>query len=72
MKKITLGIADDNKEFCEILTDYFADFDEIEVSFVCYDGLKTVEGIREKTTGYFDPRYGHAASGRSGCSGNYQ
>ena len=48
MKKITLGIADDNKEFCEILTDYFADFDEIEVSFVCYDGLKTVEGIRRK------------------------
>ena len=45
MKKITLGIADDNKEFCEILTDYFADFDEIEVSFVCYDGLKTVEGL---------------------------
>ena len=23
-------------------------FDEIEVSFVCYDGLKTVEGIRRK------------------------
>ena len=45
MKKITLGIADDNKEFCEILTDYFADFDEIEVSFVCYDGLKTVEAV---------------------------
>ena len=29
MKKITLGIADDNREFCEILTGLFADFDEI-------------------------------------------
>ncbi len=48
MKKITLGIADDNKEFCEILTDYFASYDEIDLVFVCHDGLKTIEHIRRK------------------------
>ena len=48
MKKITLGIADDNREFCEILTDYFAEYEEIEVAFVCHDGLKTLEYIRRK------------------------
>ena len=48
MKKITLGIADDNKEFCEILTDYFAGYDEIDLVFVCHDGLKTIEQIRRK------------------------
>lgn len=48
MKKITLGIADDNKEFCEILTDYFAEYDEIDVTFVCHDGLKTMEYISRK------------------------
>jgi len=47
MRKIKLGIADDNKDFCEILLDYFSQKDSIEVVFVTHDGLKTVEAVKE-------------------------
>lgn len=47
MKKIKVGIADDNKEFCDILSDYLQDKDNIEISFIAHDGLKTIDGIRE-------------------------
>ncbi len=47
MSKIKIGIADDNKEFCGILTEFFGDKDNIEVAFVTNDGNKTVDAIRE-------------------------
>lgn len=47
MKKIKIGIADDNKEFCDILSDYFQDKDNIDIAFITHDGLKTVEAIEE-------------------------
>ena len=49
MKKIRIGIADDNKEFCEILADYFGDKENIEIVFTAHDGLRTVEGVEEHT-----------------------
>ncbi|NLD20253.1 MAG: sporulation transcription factor Spo0A [Clostridiales bacterium] len=48
MKKIKIGIADDNKEFCEILMDYFAKKDDIELVFISHDGIKAVENIKTK------------------------
>lgn len=47
MKKIRIGIADDNKEFCDILLDFFQDKENIEVVFVAHDGLQTVDAIQE-------------------------
>ena len=47
MKKIKIGIADDNKEFCEILVDYFAEKDDIDLVFVSHDGIKTMENIKK-------------------------
>ena len=47
MKKIKVGIADDNKEFCNILIDYFKDKENIEIVFTTHDGIKTVEAIKE-------------------------
>ena len=47
MKKIRIGIADDNKEFCDILMDYFKEKENIEVTFVVHDGLKTIDAIKE-------------------------
>ena len=48
MEKIKIGIADDNKEFCEILTDYFKEKDNLDIVFVTHDGVKTVDAIKEK------------------------
>ena len=31
MKRIKIGIADDNKDFCDILSDFFHDKEEIDV-----------------------------------------
>ena len=47
MKRIKIGIADDNKDFCDILSDFFQDKDNIEISFIAHDGIKTVEAIKE-------------------------
>lgn len=49
MTKITVGIADDNKDFCEILTDYFEEQENIEIAFVANDGLQTVDGVKKHT-----------------------
>lgn len=49
MRKIKLGIADDNKDFCEILTDFFSKQENIEILFVAHDGLEAVESVKEKT-----------------------
>ena len=46
MKKIKIGIADDNKEFCNILTDYFKDKENIDIVFVTHDGNKTIDAIK--------------------------
>ena len=43
MKKIRLGIADDNKEFCDILTDYFRAYPEMDVVFTTHNGMETVD-----------------------------
>jgi len=48
MRKIRIGIADDNKEFCDILVDYFAEKEDIDLAFVSHDGLKTIENIKAK------------------------
>ena len=47
MAKISVGIADDNKDFCEILTDYFKDQDNMEVVFVANDGIQTIDGVKK-------------------------
>lgn len=48
MKKISVGIADDNKEFCDILVDYFEEKNDIEVAFVSFDGINAVDNIKSK------------------------
>ena len=47
MRKIKIGIADDNKEFCDILVDYFGEKEDIELAFVSHDGIKAVECIKK-------------------------
>ena len=47
MKRIKIGIADDNKDFCDILSDFFHDKEEIDVSFIVNDGIKTIDAIKE-------------------------
>jgi len=53
MKKITLGIADDNKEFCEILICYLTNFDESVVSCVCYYRWKRVGWMRRRQPDFY-------------------
>ena len=48
MKKIKIGIVDDNREFCEILEDFFRKRDEIELVFIAHDGLKAIEYIKKE------------------------
>ena len=48
MKKIKIGIADDNREFCDILVDYFREKEDIDLVFISHDGIKTIDYINMK------------------------
>ena len=47
MKKISIGVADDNKDYCDLISDYFSGNKEIEISFVANDGIKTIDSIKK-------------------------
>jgi len=46
MGKIKLGLVDDNRDFSEVLENFFAGQKDMEVSFVAYDGLSAIEQIK--------------------------
>ena len=45
MKKIKVLIADDNKDFCDILNEYLKRQENIEVVGIANDGIEAVELI---------------------------
>ena len=49
MSRVRVGIADDNKDFCNILADFFEMQQDIDVIFKANDGIQTVDSVlREK------------------------
>jgi two-component system response regulator (stage 0 sporulation protein A) len=46
IRKIRVGLADDNKDFCDMVTDYLNKQDNMEIMFVANDGLETLEIIK--------------------------
>ncbi len=48
MGKIKLGLADDNKDFCEALQNYFGQQLDMEVVFTAQDGLAAVAQIEKE------------------------
>ncbi|MFA7467453.1 MAG: sporulation transcription factor Spo0A [Desulfotomaculaceae bacterium] len=50
MKTVTkVVIADDNKEFCELLKDFLQQHDELKIIGVAYNGLDALEIIKEQS-----------------------
>lgn len=47
LRKIKVGIADDNNDFCEILKEFLTEQDEIEVIWTAKDGLDTIDKISD-------------------------
>ena len=43
MKKIRVGIADDNRDFCCILSEYFKSKDSVEIIWTAHDGIETMD-----------------------------
>ena len=46
MKKIKVGIVDDNLDFCEVVRDYLKKQDNIDVLFTAHDGVKAMEYLK--------------------------
>lgn len=46
-KAIKLLIADDNREFCELLKEYISQYDEFILTGIAYNGLEALEYIEE-------------------------
>lgn len=45
MKKITIGIVDDNRDFCDVVAEYLKNQNNMEIMFVAHDGMEAVEMI---------------------------
>ncbi len=43
MKKITIGVVDDNKDFCDVVTEHLKKQSNMEISFVAHDGREAME-----------------------------
>lgn len=50
MKKITVGIVDDNDDFCAVVADYLKGQNNLEVVFTASNGVKAVEYLKEEAT----------------------
>lgn len=49
MKNISVLIADDNKDFCDILSEYLGKQDDLEISGIAKDGLEAIELVSKKS-----------------------
>ena len=47
--KIKVLLADDNKEYCDVVASYLQKQDDIEIVAICNDGQEALEGIRQNT-----------------------
>lgn len=43
MKKIQVGLADDNQDFCNAVKEFICKQDNMEILFIACDGLETLE-----------------------------
>lgn len=69
MKKIRIGVVDDNRDFCDVVTDYLVKQSNMEIAFLAHDGMEAMEYLkRRKLSGYFGSRLNYAAFGRLWCS----
>ena len=46
-QKISVLLADDNREYCDVVSSYLNKQDDIEVVGVCYDGYEALEKIQQ-------------------------
>lgn len=46
MKKIRIGIVDDNRDFCEVVSENLAAQENMEVLFTAHDGLEAIEELK--------------------------
>ena len=46
MKKIKIGVVDDNRDFCDLITDYLLKQSNMEIAFIAHDGMEAIEKLR--------------------------
>ncbi len=47
MKKIKIGLVDDNQDFCEVVSEYIKKQENMEIMFVASDGIKAMSYIQD-------------------------
>ena len=46
MKKIRIGVVDDNRDFCDVVTDYLLKQSNMEIAFLAHDGREAIEYLK--------------------------
>ncbi len=46
MKKIRIGVVDDNRDFCDVVTDYLLKQPNMEIAFLAHDGREALERLK--------------------------
>ena len=47
-EKIKIVLADDNKDFCQVLKEYLSNEDDIEILGIAKDGIEALELVKSK------------------------
>lgn len=48
MKKITIGLVDDNLDFCDVVKEHLGKQQNMEVVFIAHDGIKAMEYLNDE------------------------
>ena len=46
MEKIRIGVVDDNRDFCDVVTDYLVKQSNMEIAFLAHDGMEAMEYLK--------------------------
>ena len=48
MKKVRIGVVDDNKDFCDVVKDYIGKQENMEIVFIANDGLEALDKLQHE------------------------
>lgn len=60
-EKIKIVLADDNKDFCQLLKEYLSNEEDIEILGIAKDGIEALDLVQKNSTRLISIRCNNAA-----------
>lgn len=62
MEKIKIVLADDNKDFCQVLKEYLSNEDDIDILGIAKDGIEALDLVKKTQPDLLNTRCNNATS----------